>query len=1512
MLGFFLTANAQYVFSPIAGPTNVAEGAPVTLSINDVANGVGVPASSTGSYNSFSVTVDWAEGGGGPWSTEADLTFTTTAGSIAIDPPSSGGANSGNAATLTFTGDLTTAYDPTVDGYIDIVLNQSWGGSDADWSNIVVTLFESPTCIVPSGMATTNLTTTSVDLAWTAGSTESAWNIEYNGGADFTPGTGAEEGSATVNTTPATSLSGLTPFTNYFVYYQADCAGDGLSLWVGPFNFLTGYCESVPTSNDGQGITGATLGAQTFTSGGDITYEDFKNPIVDLAAGVTSNFQITFAAGFTYDVNVWIDFNNDLVFDNATELVFSGVTSNANPTTFDASFVMPNVPLGVYNMRMGSADFGQATPDPCFSGSFGVTADFTVNVTTPPSCIPPTAITVANITDTEAEISWTANNGETEWEIVIQAVGTGVPSGSGTLTSTNNPYLATGLNPSASYEVYVRAVCGVGDLSAWSGPLNFTTNNAPPPPPNGVTCATGSSLYVYTAEFDSFDGWTGDLTTTNENGFWEIPNDSGSGNTGADAAFSGNGFMNYEASAGTTATASAISPSINLTTATDGAELSFYMHAFGEDMGTLNIGVSTSPTGPFTNVYSWIGEYQTTGADAWVPIGINLDAYLGQLIYIEFSHTGTGGFEGDMSIDFMRVEACGDFCANPEASYAVVDDCDNGDQFLIDVNVTDMGDATSLTLSNNINGTTVTANATGVYQVGPFPFLVDVIITTTNDQDNACSINSEAIQLLACPPDNDNCVGATTAVVNNDDTCTQLTPGTILAATPSGVSNGSCAGDPNDDVWYEFTALNDVQVISLVNITGGTTNLDHALYEGSCGALTELSCTNGTSSITPSLVVGNTYYIRIFSGGSDDDESTTFDLCIRKAPSNLICENAENFCSVGGALTSSNIFGIPSSGDVACLGSIPNPTWNIIQIGTGGLIEIEINQESDNGIGLDVDFALWGPFTSVDQACTDIVMADCPTCPFSNNPDTGFYPFGNIVDCSYSGSATENLTIDNALPGEIYMLLVTNFSNQSGSISIEQTNAGGSGDGTIEAEISVELTSAEAVVENTPEVRFGFNVDKIEVCGFPSVTIEANSPFADSYVWYKDGFEITGETSATLVVTESNNYQVIASDEQCGDDATSQYLDVFLYKESPTVVAQNITLCDGPVSDGTEDFDLDALTATLGLGTDFTVSYYTSTNDANQAINAVSSPYASTGETLIIRIEDTNASNNNYLGCRQLSEVVLVVNDRPVINQPADLVVCDDADGNVDGVTDFDLTSIDADISTDPNIVITYYTTQANADNSANALTSPYTSNGETIYARAEDATTGCYETTSFNLEVNIVPLATFDPQYNYEVCPNATIPVEIGIIPTNFTASQVTIQWYLDGNMLTGENGLILSSVLLEGDYSAEITFNDSGCTNNNIVTNVVELESCIFPEGISPGVSPGQNDTFDLSSHGVVRLEIFNRNGTLVYSKDNYRNEWFGQTNDGEELPVGTYFYTMIYEGGAKKRSAWIYINR
>ncbi len=1609
-------------------------------------------------------------------------------------------------------------------------------------------------CPEPSGLTATGITSTSADLGWTENGTSTFWNIEV-----LTSGTPPTGIATAIGVSNPYSVTGLTAITSYDFYVQSDCGGTdrgtgSVSAWVGPFTFTTlcdvfipDYFQDFSTivpdcwdeADNGDATTGPTdLGAGSWADDGFLNngftgaykiniWQAAKSdwilsPLFDLTGGP---FQVEFDFGI-------MQFGSSttagtLGSDDIVQLLITtdnGTTWTPLLTWDSASVVLatgehPVVDLTTYAGQI--VQFG-------ILGSEGVVDDTEDNdvfvdnfqVRNIPTCPDISSLTVANITENSADISWVAGGTETTWEIAIQAAGTGVPVGAGVSTSSNNPYNATGLTPSTAYEVYVRADCGgVDGFGAWIGPLNFSTTNIPPPPPVGVICNSGSSSFIFTEDFeqDPPSGWTG-TGFSGDNGNWDITDgDANSGGTGPFASFSGGMHLEYEASGDSSTIASAISPAIDLTTAVDGAELSFNMHAFGADIGTLNVGIANSAAGPFTNLYTWIGDFQATDTDDWVPIGINLDAYLGQIIYIEFSYGGAGtGFEGDMSIDLFRVESCGSFCIapsvapvtnitgttadfnwtansgetaweyvvslagtgepagagnpvatttinetglafstdyelwvradcgggnfsvwagpinftttiqtnfsvdctlgpinsflcygnndselftytssdgsplnltinsgeiegapfdfllildsdgvtelyngegnngildgltfqstgdtifiqilsdgsvscesgsfccssgidftvacatciNPTATYQVVDDCANGDQFLIDVDVTSLGDATSVSISDNQGSTPVSVSTTGVTQFGPYPFLVDVIITISNEQDVNCVINSAPIQLLACPPDNDNCDGATVALVNDDGSCDLVTPGTILAATPSGVPVGSCAGNPDDDVWFQFTALSEVQLISLININGGF-NLDHGLYEGSCGTLTELYCSDGDASVTPQLIIGNTYYVRVFSGGSSD-EITTFDLCIREAPTNIICENAENFCSDGGALTSPNIIGIPDPTDIACLFSAPNPTWNIIQIGDPGLIEIEINQTSDAGVGLDVDFVLWGPFTSLTDACGNLDLGcpnpggDCPTNVF----DPNFYPFGNIMDCSYSAAATENLTIDNALAGEIYILLVTNFSNDPGNITITQTNGGGGTDGTITAEIEAEITSNEVVFVDddsdpgTPDVA--------AVCGFDSVTIEADSPFADSYIWYADGFVIAGETSATLTVTESNTYQVQAFDEQCDTDAFSQIVVVKLYKDPGAIGNLNLTVCDGIEADGVEDFDLDALAATIGLSTDFVVSYYATQADANQAINALTSPYNTAGETIYFRIEDVEAANDGFLGCRQLSEVTLLVNPIPTANQPQDLLEC-----NNNGSFDFDLTSQDAEINSGTDggdIVITYYATQEDADNGTNALSSPYNSADATIYVRVEDTTTGCFNTTSFNVVLDIVPLAAFNNTIvDYEVCPNATVPILISLLPSNFTESEVTVEWFLDDGLIAGESGLTLP-VLVQGDYTAVITFNTTGCFNT-IIETVIELESCVIPQGISPGEVDGLNDTFDLSSYNVTKLEIFNRNGTRVYSKTNYIDEWHGQSDAGDELPVGTYFYTMIYEGGAKKRSAWIYINR
>jgi gliding motility-associated-like protein len=169
-----------------------------------------------------------------------------------------------------------------------------------------------------------------------------------------------------------------------------------------------------------------------------------------------------------------------------------------------------------------------------------------------------------------------------------------------------------------------------------------------------------------------------------------------------------------------------------------------------------------------------------------------------------------------------------------------------------------------------------------------------------------------------------------------------------------------------------------------------------------------------------------------------------------------------------------------------------------------------------------------------------------------------------------------------------------------------------------------------------------------------------------------------------------------------------------------------------------------------------------------------------------------------------------------------------------------------------------------------------------------------------------------FDTETNqFLLCPQAESGVVLTLVPDDFTASEVTIEWFIDSAIIPGENGLSIE-VFEEGDYEAVITSNATGCSTTIPMPTVIEFENCVIPQGISPGVSIGQNDTFDLRYFDVTELQIFNRNGTLVYSKTNYRDEWVGQTNDGDELPVGTYFYTMVYEGGTKTRTGWIYINR
>lgn len=130
---------------------------------------------------------------------------------------------------------------------------------------------------------------------------------------------------------------------------------------------------------------------------------------------------------------------------------------------------------------------------------------------------------------------------------------------------------------------------------------------------------------------------------------------------------------------------------------------------------------------------------------------------------------------------------------------------------------------------------------------------------------------------------------------------------------------------------------------------------------------------------------------------------------------------------------------------VACLGSTPAPVWYYMRVEHPGNLTIHIQQHSIySSMGLDVDFACWGPFTAntasefIDNLCCGVYNLHTSSHP--SNTSTSYYPYGNLVDCSYDPDPTEYCHITNAQTGQYYLLLITNYSESRGIISFSSTS----------------------------------------------------------------------------------------------------------------------------------------------------------------------------------------------------------------------------------------------------------------------------------------------------------------------------------------------------------------------------------------------------------------------------------------------------------------------------------------
>lgn len=143
---------------------------------------------------------------------------------------------------------------------------------------------------------------------------------------------------------------------------------------------------------------------------------------------------------------------------------------------------------------------------------------------------------------------------------------------------------------------------------------------------------------------------------------------------------------------------------------------------------------------------------------------------------------------------------------------------------------------------------------------------------------NYIGVDSFTYYSSLAAPENDDC--ETAIELNHTIACTPET-GNLQVATES---LPGCDGMANNDVWYAFTASTNAASIEIL----GSSDLDAVLeiYSGTCANLNSLACINNgyegdeEATISNNLVVGSTYYVRVYDWNDWVPNTMDFTICI--------------------------------------------------------------------------------------------------------------------------------------------------------------------------------------------------------------------------------------------------------------------------------------------------------------------------------------------------------------------------------------------------------------------------------------------------------------------------------------------------------------------------------------------------------------------------------------------------------------------------------------------------------
>jgi len=339
------------------------------------------------------------------------------------------------------------------------------------------------TCPATPSPVTTSSTLTSIDFSWPSslggGINAVTYQLQITTDAGYTANIA---GSPFTINHPTTTLN-VTGLTSNTTYYYRIRANNGCWSTYTTGTATTGYCAFTSSTNTYWISNFSTTGGSTninrnsnYTAGGYANYS--ATDIVTQILGQSFNFSTTMSSG-THGINIYVDWNNDLDFNDAGELVYASGTYVGSTT---GTITIPvSTTIGNHRMRV-VANYFDTNPSACGSYSYTEAEDYTINVVAPAACAgTPNAGTVTTTPNTgwpgsNYTVSATgfsiASNLTFQWQFSTDAGGTWTNAGAATGTYSN--YSATA---PASGIVHWRLVvtCTNSSQTATSTTGIFTT-----------------------------------------------------------------------------------------------------------------------------------------------------------------------------------------------------------------------------------------------------------------------------------------------------------------------------------------------------------------------------------------------------------------------------------------------------------------------------------------------------------------------------------------------------------------------------------------------------------------------------------------------------------------------------------------------------------------------------------------------------------------------------------------------------------------------------------------------------------------------------------------------------------------------------------------------------------------------------------------------------------------------------------------------------------------------------